>query len=395
MRTELGYDTDGVVVKVDNLGQRLELGNTSKAPRWVIAYKFAAEQATTRILAIDLQVGKLGTLTPVARLEPVHLGGTTVSNASLHNADFIATKDIRIGDLVVVEKAGEIIPYVIRSEPDARQGTEIPFTFPSECPVCGAPVTRDPAGAFFRCTGTDCSAKLKRRLRSFAIRGAMDIEGLGSETIELLVDHGFVKTIPDLFILNQKQLESLPRMGEKSATNLIDGILQSKSRGLGRLLAGLGIRHIGESIADEVARRVGAIDSLLALGEDEIANFPGMGPERAHSLFDWLHSVEGVSTLARLKECGVSMEAAPTEVPGGGADLTGKTFVLTGTLEGLDRDDAERFIRERGGKATGSVSKKTSYVVAGESAGSKLEKARELGIPILDKAAFLALLGLS
>ena len=395
LRTELGYDTDGVVVKVDNLGQRLELGNTSKAPRWVIAYKFAAEQATTRILAIDLQVGKLGTLTPVARLEPVHLGGTTVSNASLHNADFIATKDIRIGDLVVVEKAGEIIPYVIRSDPDARQGTEIPFTFPSECPVCGAPVTRDPAGAFFRCTGTDCSAKLKRRLRSFAIRGAMDIEGLGSETIELLVDHGFVKTIPDLFILNQKQLESLPRMGEKSATNLIDGILQSKSRGLGRLLAGLGIRHIGESIADEVARRVGAIDSLLALGEDEIANFPGMGPERAHSLFDWLHSAEGVSTLARLKECGVSMEAAPTEVPGGGADLTGKTFVLTGTLEGLDRDDAERFIRERGGKATGSVSKKTSYVVAGESAGSKLEKARELGIPILDKAAFLALLGLS
>ena len=238
-------------MKVDNLGQRLELGNTSKAPRWVIAYKFAAEQATTRILAIDLQVGKLGTLTPVARLEPVHLGGTTVSNASLHNADFIATKDIRIGDLVVVEKAGEIIPYVIRSDPDARQGTEIPFTFPSECPVCGAPVTRDPAGAFFRCTGTDCSAKLKRRLRSFAIRGAMDIEGLGSETIELLVDHGFVKTIPDLFILNQKQLESLPRMGEKSATNLIDGILQSKSRGLGRLLAGLGIRHIGESIADE------------------------------------------------------------------------------------------------------------------------------------------------
>ncbi len=393
LRTTLPYDTDGVVVKVDNLGQRLELGNTSKAPRWVIAYKFAAEQATTRILAIDLQVGKLGTLTPVARLEPVQLAGTTVCNASLHNADFIATKDIRIGDLVVVEKAGEIIPYVIRSVPDARKGTEQPFAFPTNCPVCNAPVIRDPAGAFYRCTGSECSAKLKRRLRSFAIRGTMDIEGLGSETIELLVDHGLVKSIPDLFLLNQEQLENLPRMGQLSAFNLVQGIKQSKTRGLGRLLAGLGIRHVGESIADDLARRVGNIKNLLALSEIEIANFPGMGPERAHSLFDWLHGVEGVSTLASLKECGVSMEAAPTEVPGGGTDLTGKTFVLTGTLEGLDRDDAERFIRERGGKASGSVSKKTSYVVAGEAAGSKLEKARELGIPILDKDAFLALLG--
>ncbi len=395
LRTELPYQTDGVVVKVDNLEQRMKLGTTTKAPRWVIAYKFAAEQARTRLVAIDLQIGKLGTLTPVARLDPVQLAGTKVSNASLHNADFISTKDIRIGDMIVVEKAGEIIPYVVRSDPGSRNGTEIPFTFPDECPVCGAPVVRNPVGAFYRCTGTDCSAKLKRRLRSFAIRSAMDIEGLGSETIELLVDHGLVKSIPDLFLMNQEQLECLPRMGQLSAFNLVEGIKQCKSRGLGRLLAGLGIRHIGESIADDLTRRVGSIQNLLVLTEIEIANFQGMGPERAHSLFDWLHGAEGITTIARLKEYGVSMEAAPFEPPPGFSDLAGKTFVLTGTLEGLDRDDAERFIRERGAKASGSVSRKTSYVVAGEAAGSKLDKARELGIPILDKDAFLALLGLS
>jgi len=339
-------------------------------------------------------VGKTGTLTPVARLEPVRLAGTTVCNASLHNADFISTKDIRIGDMVVVEKAGEIIPYVIRSEPGKRDGSETPFVFPTECPVCGAPVTRDAAGAFFRCTGTECAAKLKRRLRSFAMRNAMDIEGLGAETVELLVDQGLVKSIPDLFTLTKEVVEPLPRMGKKSAASLIEGIEQSKSRGLGRLLGGLGIRHIGETIADDLARRVGNIDKLLALAEEEIANFPGMGPERAQSLFEWLHSAEGKKTISRLAELHVSMEAAASAQPAGGVDLTGKTFVLTGTLEGLDREDAERMIRERGGKATGSVSKKTTYVVAGEAAGSKLDKARELGVPILDKAGLMELLGI-
>ncbi len=394
LRTELSYETDGVVVKVDSLAQREAMGSTTKAPRWVIAYKFAAEQATTRLVAIDLQVGKTGTLTPVARLEPVRLAGTTVCNASLHNADFISTKDIRIGDMVVVEKAGEIIPYVIRSEPGKRDGSETPFVFPTECPVCGAPVTRDAAGAFYRCTGTECAAKLKRRLRSFAMRNAMDIEGLGAETVELLVDQGLVKSIPDLFTLTKEVVEPLPRMGKKSAASLIEGIEQSKSRGLGRLLGGLGIRHIGETIADDLARRVGNIDKLLALAEEEIANFPGMGPERAQSLFEWLHSAEGKKTISRLAELHVSMEAAASAQPAGGVDLTGKTFVLTGTLEGLDREDAERMIRERGGKATGSVSKKTNYVVAGEAAGSKLEKARELGVQVLDKSEFLQLLGI-
>mgnify|MGYP006275852911 CR=1 FL=1 len=394
LRTELTYETDGVVVKVDNLAQREAMGSTTKAPRWVIAYKFAAEQATTRLVAIDLQVGKTGTLTPVARLEPVRLAGTTVCNASLHNADFISTKDIRIGDMVVVEKAGEIIPYVIRSEPGKRDGSETPFVFPSECPVCGAQVTRDAAGAFYRCTGTECTAKLKRRLRSFAMRNAMDIEGLGAETVELLVDQGLVKSIPDLFTLTTEMVEPLPRMGKKSATSLIEGIEQSKSRGLGRLLGGLGVRHIGETIADDLARRVGNMDKLLTLSEDEIANFPGMGPERAQSLFEWLHSPEGQKCISRLAELKVSMEAAASGKPAGSVDLTGKTFVLTGTLDGLDREDAERMIRERGGKATGSVSKKTTYVVAGEAAGSKLEKARELGIPVLDKDGFLELLGI-
>lgn len=396
LRTELPYETDGVVVKVDSLQQREEMGSTTKAPRWVIAYKFAAEQATTRLVAIDLQVGKTGTLTPVARLEPVRLAGTTVSNASLHNADFISSKDIRIGDMVVVEKAGEIIPYVIRSEPGKRDGSESPFVFPTECPVCGAPVTRDAAGAFYRCTGSECAAKLKRRLRSFAMRNAMDIEGLGSETVELLVDNGFVKSIPDLFSLHEKkeQLIQLNRMGEKSATSLLAGIKESKSRGLGRLLGGLGIRHIGETIADDLARRVGTMDKLLTLTEDDIANFPGMGPERAQSLFEWLYSAEGQKTISRLAELHVSMEAAASAQPASGVDLTGKTFVLTGTLEGLDREDAERMIRERGGKATGSVSKKTTYVVAGEAAGSKLDKARELGVQVLDKSEFLQLLGI-
>ena len=396
LRTELPYETDGVVVKVDSLQQREAMGSTTKAPRWVIAYKFAAEQATTRLVAIDLQVGKTGTLTPVARLEPVRLAGTTVSNASLHNADFISSKDIRIGDMVVVEKAGEIIPYVIRSEPGKRDGSESPFVFPTECPVCGAPVTRDAAGAFYRCTGSECAAKLKRRLRSFAMRNAMDIEGLGSETVELLVDNGFVKSIPDLFSLHEKkeQLIQLNRMGEKSATSLLAGIKESKSRGLGRLLGGLGIRHIGETIADDLARRVGTMDKLLTLTEDDIANFPGMGPERAQSLFEWLHSAEGQKTISRLAELHVSMEAAASAQPASGVDLTGKTFVLTGTLEGLDREDAERMIRERGGKATGSVSKKTTYVVAGEAAGSKLDKARELGVQVLDKSEFLQLLGI-
>ena len=394
LRTELSYETDGVVVKVDSLAQREEMGSTTKAPRWVIAYKFAAEQATTRLVAIDLQVGKTGTLTPVARLEPVRLAGTTVCNASLHNADFISTKDIRIGDMVVVEKAGEIIPYVIRSEPGKRDGSGTPFVFPTECPVCGAPVTRDAAGAFFRCTGTECAAKLKRRLRSFAMRNAMDIEGLGAETVELLVDQGLVKSIPDLFTLTKEVVEPLPRMGKKSAASLIEGIEQSKSRGLGRLLGGLGIRHIGETIADDLARRVGNMDKLLALAEEEIANFPGMGPERAQSLFEWLHGPEGTKYITRLAELHVSMEAVASAKPAGSVDLTGQTFVLTGTLEGLDREDAERMIRERGGKATGSVSKKTTYVVAGEAAGSKLDKARELGVPILDKAGLMELLGI-
>lgn len=392
-RHGLPYETDGLVIKVDDLSQREQLGTTAKAPRWLVAYKFAAEQARTKLIAIDLQVGKTGTLTPVARLEPVKLAGTTVCNASLHNADFITTKDIRIGDTVIVEKAGEIIPYVIQSLPELRKGDEQSFAFPSECPVCGAPVTRDAAGAFFRCTGNECTAKLKRRLRAFAMRNAMDIEGLGSETVDLLVDQGLVKDLPDLYLLTQEQIEALPRMGEKSSANLIKGIEDSKGRGLARLLAGIGIRHIGETIAEDITRRVGKIEGLLSLSQEELANLPGMGPERAQSLFEWLHGEVGQKTIARFKELGVMTDAIVTAGPAHTVDLTGKTFVLTGTLEGLDRDTAERMIKDRGGKATGSVSKKTSYVVAGEEAGSKLAKARELGVPVLDKAGFLALLG--
>jgi len=391
-RLDLPYETDGVVIKVDDLAQREELGSTAKAPRWVIAYKFAAEQARTRLVAIDLQVGKTGTLTPVARLDPVKLAGTTVCNASLHNADFINAKDIRIGDTVVVEKAGEIIPYVVQSLPELRKGTEEPFVFPQECPVCGARVVRDAAGAFFRCTGNECAAKLKRRLRAFAMRNAMDIEGLGSETVDLLVDQGLVKDLPDLYLLKKEQIEALPRMGEKSAANLIKGIETSKGRGLARLLAGIGIRHIGETIAEDIARRVVKVEALLAMGQEDLANLPGMGPERAQTLYEWLHGETGPAMIQKFQELGVKTDAVVNAAPASSVDLTGLTFVLTGTLEGLDRDAAERMIKDRGGKATGSVSKKTSYVVAGAEAGSKLAKARELGIPVLDKDGFLALL---
>jgi DNA ligase (NAD+) len=393
-RAELAYDTDGLVVKVDDLDQRRKLGVRSKAPRWVVAYKFAAEQALTKLRDIELSVGKQGTLTPVAHLDPVRLAGTTVSRASLHNADFIAHKDIRVGDMVVVEKAGEIIPYVIRSEPSARKGDEKPFKFPSKCPVCGSPVVKDPDGPFYRCTGTDCAGRLKRQLRSYAARSAMDVSGLGEEIVEQLVDTNLVKSIPDLYRLTADKVVELERMGDLSTKNLLDGIAASKDRGLARVLTGLGIRHVGETVAELLAWEFGNIDGLRDAPLDRLARVEGIGPERAKSIKDYLDSPGGRKTIDDFKALGVKLTEAPRPKPaGGGADFTGKTFVITGTLARYSREEIEDLVKQFGGKAAGSVSKKTSYVVAGDKAGSKLDKAKELGVPVLTEDEFDVLIG--
>ncbi len=389
-RHDLPYETDGMVIKVNDFDQHRRMGTTSKFPRWVVAYKFAAEQAMTKLLSIHLQVGKTGTLTPVAHLEPVKLAGTTVKRASLHNADEIARKDIRVGDMVVVEKAGEIIPYVIRSEPEARTGEEKVFHFPSKCPVCNSPVVRDKGSAFYRCTSDDCVGKLKHRLLFFAHRNAMRIEGLGDALVEQLVDAGLVNSIADLYRLTRAQLLELERMGEKSADNLLQQIEASKSRGLSRVLAGLGIRMVGESVAELLAQEFGGMDELEKASKDRLAQIEGIGPERAESIQQFFQSKSGKKLIDDLRSLGVRLteEARPKPKRGAGGDLAGKTFVVTGTLEKYSREEIEDLIKQLGGKATGSVSKKTDYVVAGEKAGSKLDKARELGVKVLSEEEF-------
>ncbi len=292
-RNSLPYNTDGLVIKVDDFDQRRRLGSTSKSPRWMVAYKFAAEQALTRLVKIEVQVGKTGTLTPVAHLEPVQLAGTIVKRASLHNADEIARKDIRVGDMVVVEKAGEVIPYVIRSEPGARTGVEEPFVFPSQCPACGAPVVRDEGGVYIRCIGPTCPAQLKERLRFYAHRNAMDIEGLGTAIIDQLVDSGLVQSIPDLYSLTLDQLVDLERMGKKSAQNLVDGLTASKERGLARVLTGLGIRHVGEHAAELLADEFRSMDGLLEASEDQLSRIAGIGPVLAGAIHQFFQSTEG------------------------------------------------------------------------------------------------------
>ena len=391
-RHDLPYDTDGMVIKVNDLAQREKLGITTKSPRWVVAYKFAAEQALTRLLKIELQVGRQGTLTPVAHLDPVQLAGTTVARASLHNDDNLKTKDIRVGDMVVVEKAGEIIPYIVRSEPTLRTGKEKPFVFPKVCPVCGADVVKDAKGAFYRCTGTDCVAQLKRRVRSYAARNAMDIENLGEEIIEQLVDTGLVKTLADIYKLGLNQLANLERMGEQSSRNLLDGIAASKSRGLARLLTGLGLRHVGENVADVLARKFISMKAFAQANEDELAAIEGIGPERAASIRSWFANTTNLELIESLEKAGIKMDESVSTVAASSA-LAGKSIVVTGTLLKYGREEIERRLRDLGAKASGSVSKKTDYLLAGEKAGSKLEKARELGVRIITEEEFEKLAG--
>jgi len=392
---DLPYETDGLVIKVDDLAQRERLGNTAKAPRWVVAYKFEQEQAITKLLDIEVQVGKNGTLTPVAHLETVQLAGTRVSRASLHNADYIRTKDIRVGDTVVVIKAGKIIPYILRAEPGVRKGTEQPFEFPATCPVCGSPVQADDKKVFYHCTSKNCTGRLKKTLRAFARRDAMDIEGLGEEMINQLVDEGLVHSIPDIYHLKLDKLLELERMGEKSSQNLLDGIEASKERGLARLLAGLAIPHVGEAVADLLAKEFGSIDGLLTATTERLSEISGVGPIMAEAIHEFFHSEAEIKLIADLRAVGVklSQDSKPATAKPGAVDLTGKTFVVTGTLKTYQRDEIERLIRDLGGKATGSVSKSTSYLVAGEKAGSKLDKAKELGVPVLSEDDFEKLIG--
>ena len=388
-REDFPFDIDGAVVKVDDLSQREALGSTAKFPRWAAAYKYPPEVKPSRVVDILVQVGRTGVLTPKAVLEPVRLAGTTVTNATLHNQDFIAEKDVRIGDTVLVRKAGEIIPEVLSVVLEKRPEGTRPYLLPNRCPVCGAPVERDEDGAHIRCTGAECPAQLLRTLAHFASRDAMDIEGLGIAVVENLVGAGLVKTPGDLYFLREEDVAKLDRMGKKSAQNLIAAIERSKGQDLSRLIYAFGIRQVGQKAGKILAARFGTLDALQNASLEELTAVDDVGEITARSILDWFASPQSRHLIARLKEAGVNMEAAEQ---GGDQRFAGMTFVLTGTLERFTRDEAAAAIEARGGKAAGSVSKKTTYVVAGEAAGSKLRKARELGVPVLTEEEFCSML---
>lgn len=394
-RTELEYATDGVVVKVDRLDQRDALGTTSRFPRWCIAYKYAAERARTRLLSVRYQVGKLGTITPVANLEPVQLAGTTVKSASLHNFDQIERLNVRIGDMVYVEKAGEIIPQVVEVDLDARPDDVEAIEPPKACPECGGGTVRDEGGVFLRCVNPSCPAQLKERLRYFCGRDQMDIEGVGSALVEQLVDSGLVRSFPDLYKLPERReaLLALERVGEKSADNLLQAIENSKSRPLARVLAGLNIPHVGVSTATLLAERFGNMDALMAASAEELDEVEGVGVELAASVHGFLHGDEGRRVIAGLAAAGVNMTQPRREVSGR-QPFAGMTIVVTGTLPGFGRKEIQDLIVKLGGKASGSVSRKTSFVVAGADPGSKLDKANELKVEVIDEAEFRLRAGL-
>ena len=389
----LDFEIDGLVIKVDDFGQQRKLGATSKSPRWVAAYKVEKYEAATRLNDIRYQVGKTGVITPVAELEPVTLADTVVSRASLHNAEEIARKDTRVGDIVIVEKAGKIIPHIVRVERHLRT-SELPVSvFPTHCPECASPLQQDEGGVYVRCPNRKCPAQVKERIRFFASRGAMDIEGLGEKLVDQLVDAGLVSTYSDLYSLSAESLGNLPRMGAKSAENLLTGLAASKSRGLARVLNAISIRHVGSRVATVLAKRFGDVDALTAASKQEINNVDEIGGIIAQSVYDYFHSDEGRSTIEGLKNAGVSLveerdQSTPTR-----REFAGKTFVLTGTLKHFTREEAEAKITRLGGKASGSVSKKTDYVLAGDEAGSKLAKAEQLGVRILSEDEFIEMLG--
>lgn len=395
-RHELPYEIDGAVIKVDDLAQREQLGEKSRSPRWAIAYKFKALQETTRLIDIEIQVGRTGTLTPVAILEPVTVGGVTVSRATLHNEDEIAQKDIRVGDTVFVERAGDVIPQVVKPVLASRNGQEKKFQMPHTCPVCGADTVREKAEAgdrleaATRCINAACPAQLKERIKHFAAKGAFDIEGLGNKLVEQLVDKGIIASSADLFHLDRTTAGSLERMGEKSADNLINAIEKSKDVSFARFLFGLGIRYVGENVATILAESFSHIDQLKSADEETLVAIEGVGTVIARSVAAFFSQAENRAVVDRLLASGVRI-AYPTEKIQASA-LAGKTFVLTGTLTEMTRSEAKKKITRVGGKVTGSVSKKTDYLVAGKAAGSKRAKAETLGIPVIDEQALKEML---
>ncbi len=394
-RNRLDFQTDGLVIKVDDLGQRERLGYRTKSPRWVIAYKYEAEQAITKVLGITCQVGKTGKLTPVADLSPVKLAGTTVRRATLHNADEIARKDIRVGDSVVIQKAGEIIPQVVRVEVDARTGDETIYQFPTRCPSCGAPVEREPGGIDSRCTNPSwrCPAQLEESIRWFAHRDAMDVDNLGEKIIHQLIEKKLVSNLADLYRLDVATLADLDRMGIKSATNLVAAIEASKNRTLDRFLTGLTIRHVGTSVSEVLAERFVTLEALRAASQEEIQAVPEIGAIVAASVYRYLNDPDNGRIIDDLLSVGVDPKPLHRPKSTGSLPLAGKTVVITGTLPKRSRTEAEALIKTAGGKVTGSVSKSTSLVLVGEDAGSKLEKAKALGIVIVDEAGLEAMIG--
>jgi DNA ligase (NAD+) len=389
-RQHLGYQIDGMVVKVNRLAQRETLGSTGRAPRWCISYKFAAEQAETTVESIDVQVGKSGTLTPVANLQPVLLAGTTVKRASLHNFDQMQRLDVRVGDTVVIEKAGEIIPQVVEVRKEFRPKGTKTFARPTKCPNCGGAVEKDAAGVYLRCVNTNCLAKLKEKLKYFAGRGQMDIEHLGEALIEQLIETGLVKNIADIYRLEKDELSALERMADKSASNVIEAIEASKRRPLWRLIAALGIRHIGGQSAQILAEHFGSLDALMEANKETLENIDQIGPTMAESVYDYFRDEKNRRILEQLVSAGVRPQR-PAKVKAEGK-LAGRTVVVTGTLETMSRQQAEAAIKQAGGKAASSVSSKTDFVVVGENPGSKLEKAKKLGIKILDEKEFLEMI---
>lgn len=389
-RERYPFEIDGAVVKLNNLTEREALGETAKFPRWAAAYKYPPEQKESVVEQIVVQVGRTGVLTPKAVVRPVRLAGTTVTNATLHNQDYITEKDIRVGDTVLVQKAGEIIPEIVSVVLDKRPEGTKPYQFPTVCPVCGAPVVRDEDGAHIRCTGAECPAQLLRNLIHYASRDAMDIEGLGPAVVKSLADAGMVRTPGDLYHLDGEQVSKLDRMGAKSAENLLAAIEQSKGNDLSRLLFAFGIRQVGQKAGKILAAKFGTLDALAAATEEELTAIDDIGAITAHNLTQWFAAPQSQHLISVLREAGVNMTslAAPA-----GNQLAGLTFVLTGELSSCSRKEAGEKLEAQGAKVSGSVSKKTTCVVAGEAAGSKLRKAQELGVPVLSEGQFLALIG--
>lgn len=389
-KTELPYSIDGMVIKVNLLAQQFFLGATMKSPRWAIAYKYPPEQAETTVKDIFVSVGRTGVITPTALLEPVFIAGSTVSKATLHNEDIIKEKDVRIGDRVIIHKAGDVIPEVVEVLKNKRNGAEIPFVMPSTCPACGAEVVRQTGEAAHRCTGAACPAQLLEGMIHFASRGAMDIAGMGPAVIKQLVESGLVRDVSDIYHINAEQLRQLERFADKSADNLVNAIKASKGNPLHRLIFALGIRHVGERAARILAEYFGSIYELMDVQFEELTDIPEIGPKIAESLINFMHEEQNRRLIERLAQSGINVTAEKKESSGQSA-FSGKTVVLTGTLSSLTRDEAKEIIENQGGKVVSSVSKKTGYVIVGENPGSKYDKAVKLGVKIIGEQEFLEL----